>query len=472
MIKTLTAVLLVGGESRRMGADKATLMIDGKLLWLRQLDTLRNLHPDELLISARVRPAWSPADIEVVLDEPQSQGPLSGLTAALKRMRSTHLLALAIDLPEMTSGHLAKLWQLARPGVGVIPQWGRYFEPLAAIYPATAVSIAASALAAGRLSLQSLIENLLEQHETCIYPISVDERSFYRNINSRDDLNRHDGARMKAPERSIELTQVTEWEDGRVRSLQDSLAAEEPLEIRVDGFPMAVTMRTPGHDLELAAGFLLTEGIIKSQEQISSIRAVTPENSVKSNRVEVELKDATFDHEELRRNFFAASSCGVCGKASINAIRLRGLPQPERGFRIDPEILCRLPEALRSKQEVFSQTGGLHAAALFDETGQLIVLREDIGRHNAVDKIAGWALQNGRLPLSQRVMLVSGRGGFEIAQKAVAMGIPILASVSAPSSLAVKLARELGLTLVGFLRGSRFIVYSCEFRCLPAQDRS
>jgi molybdopterin-guanine dinucleotide biosynthesis protein A len=190
MIKTLTAVLFVGGESRRMGADKATLMIDGKPLWLRQLDTLRNLRPDELLISARVRPAWSPADIEVVLDEPPSQGPLSGLTAALRRMRSTHLLALAIDLPEMTTGHLSELWQLARPGGGVIPQWGRYSEPLVATYPATAVSIAESALAMGRLSLQSLIENLLEQQMACIYPISSDDRRFYRNVNSQDDFNR------------------------------------------------------------------------------------------------------------------------------------------------------------------------------------------------------------------------------------------------------------------------------------------
>ena len=272
---------------------------------------------------------------------------------------------------------------------------------------------------------------------------------------------------MKTPERSIELTQVTEWENGSVRSLQDSLAAEEPLEIRVGGVPLAVTMRTPGNDLELAAGFILTEGIIQSQDQISSLRATTPENGVRSNRIEIDLQNTEFDRAELQRNFFAASSCGVCGKASINAIKVRGLRQPDRDFRLDPEILCRLPEALRSEQAVFSQTGGLHAAALFDATGQLITLREDIGRHNAVDKIAGWALLSEHLPLSQHVMLVSGRGGFEIVQKALAMGVPILASVSAPSSLAVKLARELGLTLVGFLRGRRFIVYSHGFRCLP-----
>ena len=249
---------------------------------------------------------------------------------------------------------------------------------------------------------------------------------------------------MRAPERSVELTQVTEWENGRVRSLQDSLAAEEPLEIRIGGVPLTVTMRTPGNDLELAVGFLLTEGIIESSGQIAGLRALAPENGLRSNVVEVELKDTDFDFEDLQRNFFAASSCGICGKASINAIRVRGLRQPHTGFLVDPEMVCRLPEVLRSEQAVFSRTGGLHAAALFDGEGQLIALREDIGRHNAVDKIVGWALLQEKLPLSRHVMLVSGRGGFEIVQKTLAAGIPILASVSAPSSLAVKLARELG----------------------------
>jgi FdhD protein len=277
---------------------------------------------------------------------------------------------------------------------------------------------------------------------------------------------------MRAPERSVELTQVTEWEDGRVRSLQDSLAAEEPLEIRIDGVPLTVTMRTPGNDLELAAGFLLTEGIIESSGQIASLRAKAPENGLRSNVVEVELKDTDFDAEDLQRNFFAASSCGICGKASINAIRVRGLRLPHADFSVDPEMVCRLPEVLRSEQAVFSRTGGLHAAALFDGEGQLIALREDIGRHNAVDKIVGWALLQEQLPLSRHVMLVSGRGGFEIVQKALAAGIPILASVSAPSSLAVQLARELGLTLIGFLRGRRFVVYSGESRCLAARPVS
>jgi FdhD protein len=275
---------------------------------------------------------------------------------------------------------------------------------------------------------------------------------------------------MRAPPRSVELTQVTEWDDGNFRSLQDSLAAEEPLEIRVGGVPLTVTMRTPGHDLELAAGFLLTEGIVESAGQIAGLSQAPANGNGRSNSVEVELKDSSFDSQDLTRNFFAASSCGICGKASIDAVRRRGLLQPNRDFRVDPELLCGLPETLRSEQAVFDRTGGLHAAALFDGNGNLMVIREDIGRHNAVDKVVGWALLGGHLPLDRHILLVSGRGGFEIVQKALAAGIPILASVSAPSGLAVKLARELGLTLIGFLRGRRFVVYAGEFRCL-AQAR-
>jgi FdhD protein len=277
---------------------------------------------------------------------------------------------------------------------------------------------------------------------------------------------------MHPPALSLELTQVTEWNDGVVHSQQDSLAAEEPLEIRVDGTPLSVTMRTPGNDLELAAGFLLTEGVIESRDQLATIRAVVPNTAAKSNVVEVVLQNAEFTTENQQRNFFTASSCGICGKASIEAIRNRGLRAPRRDFRVPPTVLCRLPEVLRAEQPVFARTGGLHAAALFDAQGNLIALREDIGRHNAVDKLAGWALLEDRLPLSNFIMLVSGRGGFEIVQKALAAGVPVLASVSAPSNLAAKLARELGLTLVGFLRGKRFVVYSGDFRCLPESPQA
>lgn len=268
--------------------------------------------------------------------------------------------------------------------------------------------------------------------------------------------------------RSIELTQVTEWDGGETRTAEDCLAAEEPLEIRLAGKPLTVTMRTPGQDRELAAGFLLTEGLIEDPSQIVAIRQADLLYGPGDNLVEVDLAGGSSAPRPAQRNFISASGCGVCGKATIQDIRRRGLRSPVHTLAVAPEILCRMPDALRERQKIFGRTGGLHAAALFSAAGELLELREDIGRHNAVDKIIGWALLSGRVPLSDCIMMVSGRGGFEIVQKTLAAGVPILASVSAPSSLAVKLAREFDLTLIGFLRGSRFVVYSGESRCIPA----
>lgn len=271
---------------------------------------------------------------------------------------------------------------------------------------------------------------------------------------------------MARASRSVDLTQVTEWNGGIATRKDDFLAAEEPLEIRIGENPLSVTMRTPGHDVELAAGFLFTEGLVQRREQIVALENVTSEDDGKrGNVVRAELSsEALPDFEKLRRHFFAASSCGICGKASIDAVRSRLLRIPNPDFRVAPNLLVSLPEALRSAQDVFERTGGLHAAALFDSGGKLLIVREDIGRHNAVDKIIGWALLNDRIPLTDCVLLVSGRGGFEIIQKAIVAGIPVVASVSAPSSLAVQLARELRLTLIGFLRGNRFVVYAGDDR--------
>lgn len=271
---------------------------------------------------------------------------------------------------------------------------------------------------------------------------------------------------MARKPRSLDLTQVSEWDDGKVRRKEDYLAAEEPLEIRVGNEPFSVTMRTPGHDLELTAGFLFTEGLVQRRAQILNLLS-GPEECEKNpgNVVRAELApESAPDFEKMRRHFFAASSCGICGKASIDAVRSRTLEPPNPDFRLDPEVLVGLPDALRASQAVFGRTGGLHAAALFDASGELLVLREDIGRHNAVDKVIGWALLEGRMPLGNIVLLVSGRGGFEIVQKAIVAGLPVVASVSAPSSLAVQLARELRLTLIGFLRERRFVVYAGDER--------
>ena len=272
---------------------------------------------------------------------------------------------------------------------------------------------------------------------------------------------------MARKPRSVDLTQVAEWDDGKLRRKEDYLAAEEPLEIRVGDAPLSVTMRTPGHDLELAAGFLFTEGLVQRRTQVLALEEPEPgpADENRDNVVVATLSpDAAPDFDKMRRHFFAASSCGICGKTSIDSVRSRTLSAPNPDFRLDPEILVRLPDALRESQAVFGRTGGLHAAALFDSAGKLLVLREDIGRHNAVDKVIGWALLENRVPLSEAILMVSGRGGFEIVQKAIVAGLPVVASVSAPSSLAVQLAREMGQTLIGFLRGRRFVVYSGDSR--------
>ena len=253
--------------------------------------------------------------------------------------------------------------------------------------------------------------------------------------------------------------------DGVAEHRADLLAAEEPLEIRVDGEPLTVTMRTPGDDIDLAAGFLFTEGLVRSQDEILEVNyCELPNAEQQYNVVTVRLSRA-FDAEAVRRNFYATSSCGICGKDSIEAIRVRSaFDVASDPVRVSPAVLAGLPDRLRQAQRVFSRTGGLHAAGLFGPDGRLLVLREDVGRHNAVDKVAGWALRGGRLPLAGHVLLVSGRASFELTQKAVMIGVPVLAAVSAPSSLAASLAEESGLTLVGFLRGTTMNVYAGEQR--------
>jgi FdhD protein len=239
----------------------------------------------------------------------------------------------------------------------------------------------------------------------------------------------------------------------------DILAVEEPLEIRVAGTALSITMRTPGHDFELATGFLVSEGIIARGDQVRAIRycAGAPSEENTFNVLDVSLAQGVpLPDPSLARNFYMTSSCGLCGKASVDAVRtLSAYPISDDPTAITDNLLATLPDALRAQQDVFDKTGGLHAAGLFDAaTGQLLVLREDVGRHNAVDKVIGWAATENMLPLRGVVLMVSGRASFELAQKASMAGIPILAAISAPSSLAIDLALEVGLTVVGFLRGA------------------
>ncbi|MEZ0539927.1 formate dehydrogenase accessory sulfurtransferase FdhD [Fibrella arboris] len=273
-------------------------------------------------------------------------------------------------------------------------------------------------------------------------------------------------------------TTVYRFSAGGITESPDLLAAEEPLEIRLGYGPandrqqraLAVTMRTPGHDVELALGFLFTEGIVQSRGEIMSARHCSREEAEKGNVIRVELHpDVQLDWARLDRHGITASNCGVCGKTSIDAIRT-ACPRPVAGtFHLDSGTLRTLPDQLRTRQQAFAYTGGLHASAFVDAAGQLGSVREDIGRHNALDKLLGIAFWNGNVPAAQQAVLVSGRVGFELVQKCWMAGVPMLIALGAPSSLAVDLAREAGITLVGFLKADRFTLYTYPERVLDAE---
>ncbi len=270
---------------------------------------------------------------------------------------------------------------------------------------------------------------------------------------------------------------ITAYDGESVREVVDDLATEEPLEIRlVAGAQvrsLAVTMRTPGNDFELAAGFLRSEGVIARRDEIAGISyCIDPEIDAEQryNIVNVQLAaNALPALERLERHFTINSACGVCGKANIEALQMRA-SRIDDPVRVHLDLIAQLPEKMRAAQRVFASTGGLHAAALFDERGELLVLREDVGRHNALDKIAGWAVLGNRLSLAGCVLLVSGRASYELLQKSIMAGIPVVCAVSAPSSLAVELAQAFGVTLLGFVRGSRANVYAGRERITRAAE--
>ncbi|MDB5090616.1 MAG: sulfurtransferase FdhD [Mucilaginibacter sp.] len=283
---------------------------------------------------------------------------------------------------------------------------------------------------------------------------------------------------------SIRQIPIIRVKDGEIEETIDALAIEEPLEIRLEytlnGNIMvqnvSVTMRTPGNDAELAAGFLFAEGIVKNINDITNINycfIACAEN--KENVIQVKLNEGVIPNlQNTERNFYTTSSCGVCGKGSINAIRTVGaFAQQKDDLAIDNELLYQLPEILKKHQQVFAETGGLHASALFNLNGELLMVREDVGRHNALDKLIGASLQKGLLPLNNHILLLSGRASFELVQKAVMADIKIIVAVGAPSSLAVELAAEFEITLAGFLRNRRFNIYTADHRILfPVHENS
>ena len=265
-------------------------------------------------------------------------------------------------------------------------------------------------------------------------------------------------------QRLVAKRRIVAIRDGVAAETVDELAGEEPLEVRVDGQPIAVTMRTPGNDFELAVGFCLTEGLVDSASDVATVQYCVDTPEQHYNVVDVRRRAAGPIDDRLRRNVYISSSCGVCGTASIDGVRRTTPDVTDDDLVVRAEVISQLPQRLREGQQIFSRTGGLHAAGLFDAAGTALCIREDVGRHNAVDKVIGWAAGQGRLPLRHHVLAVSGRIAFEIVQKALIAGVPMIVAVSAPTALAVSLAQESGMTLAGFVRDRNCNVYSAAAR--------
>jgi FdhD protein len=415
-----TGILLVGGSSTRFGSPKALARVGDETLAARAWRLLGACCSGRIAVGKAGDGVALP--FEILDDGSEVRAPLAGLVAGLRAAPTDLCLIVPVDCPGLTPAALETL-AASCTGAAAVPSSG----PLPGAYRRSALPVLERRLTAGKLRLRDALGELRAE----VVELPPEE---VVNVNTPADL--------PAPD---------PYATARVDLLRlhgghgvDLVAVEEPLEIRIGGTPVAVTMRTPGHDEELALGFALGEGL-------APIEAALPPDLAANT---VELTVAEFDPERLSRHFFTSSSCGVCGKGALAAVAVTAPPIRSR-LRVPGELLASLPERLRAAQPTFDHTGGLHAAGLFDLNGTTICVREDVGRHNAVDKVVGWALRDGRVPLEGHVLCVSGRLSFELVQKAACAGCPVLVGVGAPTSLAVELAESQHLTLAGFARDGR-----------------
>lgn len=445
------AALIAGGKSRRFGRDKAFLEWKGEPLYAIQLRKLAALEPGQLWLSTNQEQKF-PSFLEGVTrinDQDSDLGPIAGLHAVFEASSADYVVVLGVDLPLMTAGFLRGL---VEAGEGVVART-QYWEPLVATYPREAMlAILRDALEEKEKKLQRILDKVETAGVIRAFPPEAGELELFTNVNTEEDFQRIEKGRF---DESVRIVRHRKGIGGQI--VDDVVASEEPLEVRVNGQSIAVMMRTPGHDDELAAGFLVTENVIDSREVIQEIAHcpdVDPEGI--GNTLDVRLSFEP-DFEALTRHVFTSSSCGVCGKATIESV-FQNFPAVKPQAAVSADVLLSLPDKLREQQKTFDRTGGLHASALFSRDGELILLREDVGRHNALDKVIGYALLHEK-NLEECILLVSGRISFELMQKALAARIGVVAGISAPSSLAVSLARESGQTLVGFLRERGFNLY-------------
>ncbi len=469
----LAGILLTGGASRRMGTDKATLVIGGETCARRVARLLARVAS----VALEVGPGHS--GLPRVAEPRPGRGPLVALAqAAAQLSRAGHsgpALLLACDLP-LLSEELLRLLAGWPGDTTVVPVVAGRAQPLCARLSPAALADAPALAAAGRQSMTALLEShVVTWLQEDAWGHVASEATF-ADLDTPSDLDRLGLTSRWAPghrpgggpsRSSVASVRVVALRGDRHLELGDQVVTEEPMEIQVGGpgqAPLAVTatMRTPGHDFELAVGFLVSEGIIASGADVTAVDYCSqPEDPAHRFNVVTARLARPVDQDAIRRNFPITASCGICGTATIAQLLVRCSPlAAEAGTGVPASVLLGLPAALRDAQRLFSRTGGLHAAGLFARDGSLLSVREDVGRHNALDKLVGQAALAGDLPLSDRVLVLSGRVSFELVQKAALAGIPVIVAVSAPSSLAVATAERLGLALVAFARGDRANIYS------------
>jgi FdhD protein len=444
-----TLAILAGGASSRMGSPKSHLTFQNKPILKHLLDELSWPGPT-LLITAPERehpPAHHLFNRELI-DPFPNMGPLGAFLTALENASTDWTVFLPVDMPLVRREHLQFILD-NRQSPGTFLLRSGSIEPFPCILHRDSIETIRAHFDSPDQSLKSLARE--PQFHNIAAPVYWDA-SIWTNLNYPEDL------------KSISTHRpITRYRDNSFQSATDDVAEESPLEIRVRNRALSVTMRTPGHDPELAVGFLLGEGLIHSRNDILSIDPCS--QSREGNILNINLHaNAKVDFAKLTRHTYASSSCGLCGKASIDSIHQHFDPITTSQPRVPAEVILPLPDKLRAAQPTFTRTGGLHAAALFDLSGGLLLSREDVGRHNAVDKVLGHALLNNWIPLDRHILLVSGRASFEIMQKSLAAQIPIVCAVSAPSTLAVDFASESNQTLIGFLRDRRMNIYSCPER--------
>ncbi len=441
-----TLAILAGGASSRMGSPKSHLTLHDKPILEHLLDQLTWPGPTLLLTApGREHPPAYHLFTRELCDPHSDMGPLGGFLTALESAETDWMIFLPVDMPFLRHEHLDFL-TTNRQKLGAFLQHHNTLDPFPCILHRDAIETIRSHFNSPDRSLKSLARD--PAFHIIPAPISW-EQSIWTNLNTPDDLKSIDTRRP--------ITRYTTT--AGFENSTDDLAEESPLEIRLKNRAISVTMRTPGHDPDLAAGFLLGEGLITTRDDILSIDPCT--QSRDGNIINVTVNPRlSIDFAKLTRHTFTTSSCGLCGKTSIDSVFEHFNSITSNDFRVPAQTILSLPDKLRASQPTFSRTGGLHAAALFDAHGTLLLSREDIGRHNAVDKILGHALLNNLLPLTHHILLVSGRASFEILQKSLAAQIPLLCAISAPSTLAVDFATESNQTLIGFLRDGRMNIYS------------